>query len=33
MTLPLISDGGTSLVVTCLAVGLALGAVRSPQRA
>lgn len=33
MTLPLISDGGTSLVVTCLAVGLALGAVRSPRRA
>jgi cell division protein FtsW len=33
MTLPLVSDGGTSLLVSCLAVGLALGAVRSrPQR-
>jgi len=32
MTLPLISDGGTSLLVTCLAVGLALGAVRRHPR-
>lgn len=28
MTLPLISDGGTSLLVTCLAIGLALGTAR-----
>lgn len=34
MTLPFLSDGGTSLVVSSLAVGLALGAARpSPQRA
>jgi cell division protein FtsW len=32
MTLPFISHGGTSLVVTCLGVGLALGAARR-QRA
>jgi cell division protein FtsW len=30
MTLPLVSDGGTSLLVSCLAVGLALGTV--PRR-
>lgn len=29
MTLPFMSDGGTSLVVSCLAVGLALGAARA----
>ena len=28
MTLPFVSDGGTSLVVSCLAVGLAIGAAR-----
>jgi cell division protein FtsW len=30
MTLPFISDGGTSLIVSSLAVGLALGAARRP---
>ena len=30
MTLPFISDGGTSLIVSSLAVGLALGATRRP---
>ena len=29
MTLPFLSDGGTSLIVTSLAVGLALGAART----
>lgn len=34
MTLPFLSDGGTSLIVSCLAVGLALGTVpRSRSRA
>src|SRR5690606_18113051 len=31
MTLPFLSDGGTSLVVSSLAVGLALGAARAPR--
>lgn len=31
MTLPFISHGGTSLMVSCLAVGLALGAARPPR--
>lgn len=29
MTLPLLSDGGTSLLVSCLAIGLSLGAARA----
>jgi cell division protein FtsW len=33
MNLPFISDGGSSLIASCLAVGLALGAVRTPGRA
>ena len=33
MNLPFIWEGGSALVASCLAVGLALGAVRSPVRA
>lgn len=33
MTLPFVSDGGTSLVISSLAVGLALGAARQPRTA
>mgnify|MGYP002831533041 FL=1 len=33
MTLPFISHGGTSLVMSSLACGLALGAARSPKTA
>jgi len=32
MNLPFLSDGGSSLVASCLAVGLALGAVREPSK-
>ena len=32
MNLPFISEGGSALVASCLAVGLALGAVRTPVR-
>jgi len=31
MTLPFMSDGGTSIVVSSLAVGLALGAARADR--
>jgi cell division protein FtsW len=31
MTLPFVSHGGTALVVSCLAVGLALGASRGSR--
>ena len=31
MTLPFVSDGGTSLVISSLAVGLALGAARESR--
>jgi cell division protein FtsW len=32
MTLPFVSDGGTSLLISSLAVGLALGAARETAR-